>query len=78
MSKVLVDGVVRLSCKTSTCRKVLLLIERFLKPGEDMSPAQAASLYGKCQWVLLHGRIGRPALSAIKERQCQPSAPEGW
>jgi hypothetical protein len=76
MSKVLVDGVARLSCKTSTRRKVLLLIERFLKPGEDMSPAQAASLYGKCQWVLLHGRIGRSALSAIKERQYQPSGPK--
>ena len=34
-----------------------------------MSSAQAASLHGKCQWVLLHGRIGRSALSAIKDRQ---------
>ena len=75
MSTVMTDGAARLSCKTSTRQKVLLLIERFLMPGEEMSPAQAASLYGKCQWVLLHGRIGRSALSAIKERQYRPSTP---
>ena len=34
-----------------------------------MSPTQAASLYGKCQWVLLHGQIGQLALSAINEQQ---------
>ena len=77
MSKVLVDGTVRLLCKVSTCHKVLLLLERFLQPGEGMSPAQAVSLYGKCQWVLLHGQIGCSALSAIKERQYQPSAMTG-
>jgi len=48
---------------------VLLLIEQYLLPEASMTSAQAASLYGKCQWVLLHGRIGRSALSAIKDRQ---------
>ena len=64
-----VDGIVRLSCKASTKAKVLKLVEQYLQPDATMTSAQAATMYGKCQWVLLHGRIGRSALSSIKDRQ---------
>ena len=69
MSTVATDRTVRLACKASTRQKVLLLIEQYLSPGASMSSAQAASLYDQCQWVLLYGRIGRSALSTIKDRQ---------
>ena len=69
MSLVLIDQIVRLACKATARIKVLLLIEHYLQPEPVMSPVQAASLYGKCQWVLLYGQIGRSALSAIKNLQ---------
>ena len=75
-STVRVDATVRLSCKASTRAKVLRLVEQYLQPDATMTSAQAATMYGKCQWVLLHGRIGRSALSSIKDRQYRLSESE--
>ena len=69
LSTVHADRILRLYCKASTRAKVHRLTEQYLQPDASMVWGQAASLYSQCQWVLLHGRIGRSALTTLKDCQ---------
>ena len=69
------ERVILLRCKASTRVKVLGLIDHYLTDGATMSSAQAATLAGKCQWVLANGRVGRSALAALSARQYGSDSP---
>ena len=69
------ERVILLRCKASTRVKVLGLIDHYLTDGATMSSAQAATLAGKCQWVLANGRVSQSALAALSA--CQYSS-DAW
>jgi hypothetical protein len=72
-------GLVLMSIKASTRDKALAAVIRAIDT-KSLSPAAAATLYGKLRWVFCLGRVGTAALNAFKRRQYEsrpPSRPTG-
>ena len=63
--------------KESSREKAIRLLEEALTAGR-LSPAQAASLRGICQWVLCNGTLGRAALQCLTARQKRTDRAGDW
>ena len=61
-------GVVLLRCKPTTVEKLRDMVERVVE-ADELTPAGAASLRGKCGWVWLLGKVGRARLKVLADRQ---------